>query len=130
MRSYAAIALVAVALCGVAAAAPSIVTMPLTKQLHPAGSRFPGGPAVQQAMSKASLATGSGPVVNPVGGSIWPVSIFWSFIDVRCSCCRVRHILRCSAHLVCCRLCATDRHPSPEVPRCHRQRLLHPERAH
>merc|ERR1719163_656871 len=33
-------------------------------------------------MSKASLATGSGPVVNPVGGSIWPVSIFWSFIDI------------------------------------------------
>lgn len=113
MRSYAAIALVAVALCGVAAAAPSIVTMPLTKQLHPAGSRFPGGPAVQQAMSKASLATGSGPVVNPVGGSIWPVSIFWSFIDVRCSCCRVRHILRCSAHLVCCRL----RHRSAPQPR-------------
>lgn len=73
-------ALVAVfAACSAVHGAPSPITMPLTKTLAPAGSRFPGGEQVEKYVHKMQSL---GVVNEPVYGSIWPVSIFWMYLDI------------------------------------------------
>jgi len=80
-----------------AVAAPGVVTMPLGKHLAVPGSRYPGGETVEAFMKKKAIEEGVDPVNQPVGGSIWPVSIFWSTLEV-C----VAAVSRPLCHAVCC----------------------------